>query len=85
MNIQDFIGDFQVGDKVKLQKPMEAFHLYPNETDGVVLPAGLEGEVIRIVTDKHPKATPNYPLVVQFKEPKKFFMHLEASDVEKAE
>ncbi len=83
MSIQEFIGDYKVGDKVKLKKPIQAYHVYPNEPDGVVLPAGLTGQVLRIITDKHPKATPNFPLVVQFEEPKKFQMHMEADDLEK--
>lgn len=81
--IEEFIGDFKVGDEVKLAKDVHVYHVNPKDQDGLTLKAGLEGVVLRIVTDKHPKATPNYPLVVQFQEPKKFFMHLEAADLEK--
>eukprot|EP00286_Rhodomonas_abbreviata_P018143 CAMPEP_0181308406 /NCGR_PEP_ID=MMETSP1101-20121128/11445_1 /TAXON_ID=46948 /ORGANISM="Rhodomonas abbreviata, Strain Caron Lab Isolate" /LENGTH=148 /DNA_ID=CAMNT_0023414785 /DNA_START=171 /DNA_END=617 /DNA_ORIENTATION=- len=78
----DFTGDFKTGDKVKLARETRVYHVNPKEADGTLLPAGLEGEVTAIVTDKHPEATPNWPLVVQFSEPKKFKMHCAASDLE---
>ena len=81
---EEFIGDFKVGDTVKLAKDLTVFHVNPKDPNGVTLKAGLEGKVLRMVTDKHPVATPNFPIVVQFQEPKKFFMHLEARDLEHA-
>mmetsp|Transcript_44016 Transcript_44016/g.68824 ORF Transcript_44016/g.68824 Transcript_44016/m.68824 type:complete len:149 (-) Transcript_44016:26-472(-) len=83
--IDDLVGDFKVGDKVKVVKECEAYHIFPREPEAVKVEAGKKGVVSAVMMTKFPNSTPNRPIIVQFTEPKKFKMHFECDEIAKDE
>ena len=79
------VGDFKVGDKVKLVNDLTVYHVLAQQyPDGYVVAKGTEGEVKAIVTEKYKQSTANRPIQVAFKEPRPFVIHFEADDITKA-
>ena len=88
MCLSELIGDFQVGDKVKVKDgSIRLWNVAPKENpDGYLVPKGKLGEIIKLVT-KDAKTgkpvSPNRPILVKFQDPQ-FTAHFEQRELEKA-
>eukprot|EP00960_Hanusia_phi_P033374 750433-Hanusia_phi.AAC.4 len=86
MSEQDpLVGDFKVGDKVKLVNDVTVYHVLAQQyPDGYVVTKGTVGEVKAIVSQKYKQSTANRPIQVAFTDPRPFVIHFEAEEITKA-
>jgi hypothetical protein len=85
MVVSDLIGDFSVGDRVKVAQESIVLFTVKDYPDGYPVPKGAEGQILKVIT-ADPKSgkpvSPNRPLLVKFDNPK-FQAHFEARELER--
>ena len=85
MLYDEVVGDLKEGEKVKLKKDTWFFHVSPKDhPDGMTIKAGTQGTIKKIILKPDDKVSPNRPVVVEFTEPRKWTVHMENSELERA-
>ncbi len=86
MVVSELIGDFNVGDRVRVIQNSITLFTVKDHPDGYQVPKGAEGEIVKVITvdvKSGKPVSPNRPLLVKFNNPK-FQAHFEARELEKA-
>jgi hypothetical protein len=86
MVVSELIGDFSVGDRVRVTQNSITLFTVKDHPDGYQVPKGTEGEIVKVITidvKSGKPVSPNRPLLVKFNNPK-FQAHFEARELEKA-
>ena len=85
MVVSELIGDFNVGDRVKVAKSSITLFTVKDYPNGYLVPKGAEGQIIKVITmdiKSGKPVSPNRPLLVKFENPK-FQAHFEARELER--